>query len=323
MLRLWVRSELVAAVVLVAGMAARPAAAQRSTVARADRLLAAGRVFAAETLYYWAARRSPRDPEARLALGRYLAARGAWRVGAVLMEEARFFGGDPKSVALHLAPVYERLGDYRALASLPGSSLPYADRARADWLREHPPAIDGPDSVEVPYYTRRGSTIGAIVVRIGGDSLLATLDLRSTGLVLDTSWSRHPGIKRFSTQLEKDPRNAAGVTLDVGIGDLLTLRHVPTRFAVHKGARDAVIGLDLLGALAPTFDPARGRVVLRKRGRVADSVPGERIPTLSYGSSVWLIHELTTVPLDASNARTMLGDRRWTLLPRRGEIVVE
>ena len=64
-------------------------------VARADTLLIAGRIFAAESLYYVAVRRGPRDPAARLALGRYLAQRGALKVGAVLMEEARYFGGDP------------------------------------------------------------------------------------------------------------------------------------------------------------------------------------------------------------------------------------
>ena len=64
-------------------------------VARADTLLIAGRIFAAESLYYIAVRRAPRDPVARLALGRYLAQRGALKVGAVLMEEARYFGGDP------------------------------------------------------------------------------------------------------------------------------------------------------------------------------------------------------------------------------------
>src|SRR5689334_21837989 len=85
-------------------------------VARGDSLFRRGRVFAAESAYYDAAKQAPRDPAARLALGRYLAARGALRIGAVLMEEARFFAGDPKTVGAELAPVYARLGDYRSLA---------------------------------------------------------------------------------------------------------------------------------------------------------------------------------------------------------------
>src|SRR4051812_41646131 len=130
---------------VAATLAPREARAQRY-VALADSLLRRGRVFAAETLYYYAVRRTPRDPAARLALGRYLAARGALRPGAVLMEEARYFGGDPKTVGTYLAPVYARLGDYKALSALPGSPLPYAQRARAEWLGDNPPAIDGPCS---------------------------------------------------------------------------------------------------------------------------------------------------------------------------------
>ena len=101
---------------------ATPAQAQWG-VWGADSLLAAGRVSAAESLYYAASSASPRDPAARAALGRYLAARGALRIGAVLLEEARVFGGDTASLARALVPVYGALGDYRALAALPLSPL--------------------------------------------------------------------------------------------------------------------------------------------------------------------------------------------------------
>src|SRR5918992_1318186 len=90
----------------------------RSELARADALLRSGRVEAAEAIYYREARRRPRDPAVRLALGRYLASRGATRIGAVLIEEARFFGTNPAVAALHLAPLYARLGDYKARALL-------------------------------------------------------------------------------------------------------------------------------------------------------------------------------------------------------------
>ena len=121
----------VAAVAAVAwcGAAAAPAGAREAAlIARADTLLIAGRVFAAESLYYDAVRWNSHDPAARLALGRYLASRGALKVGAVLMEEARYFGGDPRVIAQALAPVYEQLGDYGALASLPGTPLHARER---------------------------------------------------------------------------------------------------------------------------------------------------------------------------------------------------
>src|SRR5437870_2911921 len=69
-----------------------------------DSLLAAGRLVSAESAYYATARANPRDPIARAALGRFLAARGATRVGAVLLEEARQFGGDSAAIARALLP---------------------------------------------------------------------------------------------------------------------------------------------------------------------------------------------------------------------------
>src|SRR5581483_3952950 len=104
MSRCWPRSRrasgaaaLAASVLL--GLTPMAGAGAQGLVARADTLLVAGRVFAAESLYYYAVRIDPRNPTARLALGKYLAERGALKVGAVLMEEARYFGGDPGVVA--------------------------------------------------------------------------------------------------------------------------------------------------------------------------------------------------------------------------------
>src|SRR2546423_3897886 len=111
------RVSRIALVVAVAACIARPAIAQWG-VWSADSLLAAGRLAQAESAYYAAVRAQPQDPRARGALGRFLAARGATRVGAVLLEEARFFGGDSALLAKALVPLYMRLGDFLALDTL-------------------------------------------------------------------------------------------------------------------------------------------------------------------------------------------------------------
>ena len=90
-----------------------------------------GRLAAAESAYYAAARRAPRDPTIRAALGRYLAARGGVRAGAVLLEEAQFFGGDSAALARVLVPLYLRLRDFRALYDLKPNVLSGAERRRA------------------------------------------------------------------------------------------------------------------------------------------------------------------------------------------------
>jgi hypothetical protein len=300
----------------------RQAAAQQRYVARADSLLRRGRVFAAETLYYYAVRRAPRDPGARLALGRYLAARGALRIGAVLMEEARFFGGDPKTVGTYLAPIYARLGDYKALSALPGSPLPYAQRARAEWLGQNVPSISGPDSATVPLAAGDSGSLGEVTIVIGGDTLQATIDPRVQGISLDTAWLRRKSVKRFAATFDNDWRNIGGVALAVDVGPF-TLANVPTSFAATGDSHRARVGLDFLGQLAPTFDPGAGTMLLRKSGRIDNRAPGERIPTLAYPGGLWLVQRDGVWPLGGSMAATTIGTRPFTLNARRGELILD
>jgi len=313
-----VRRSLLLAIPL---LAAAPLQAQ-GVLSRADNLLRVGRMFAAETLYYYAVRRAPRDPEARLALGRYLAARGALRIGAVLMEEARYFGADPKKVAVHLAPVYAQLGDFRALAGLPNTPLHNAERSRAEWLRDHPPVVEGPDSASVHWTPSDTGALGTIVLRIGAASVRATVDPRAHGLVLDTAWMRSKETKVFASSFDNDVRNAAGVTLGVGLGDV-TLRQVVTSFAPQVSPTDAVIGLDVLMPLAPTVDAAARRILLRKNGRVDRDMPGERVQTLLFGSGLWLIWEQSMIPLAGDDARRLLAGGPWTVDWRRGQLIAQ
>ncbi|MFL5562783.1 MAG: tetratricopeptide repeat protein [Gemmatimonadaceae bacterium] len=311
------------AVVLAASIALAPREAHaQQYIARADSLMRRGRVFAAETLYYYAVHRTPRDPAARLALGRFLAARGALRIGAVLMEEARFFGGDPKTVGTYLAPVYARLGDYKALSALPGSPLPYAQRARAEWLADNQPSIAGPDSAVVVLLPADSGSLGVIDLVIGGDSVQASIDPRVQGMSLDTAWLHRKSVKRFASTFDNDWRNLSGVALSVGVGPF-TLTNVPTSFAPTGDAARARVGLDFIAQLAPTLDPIGHTMLLRKSGRIENSTPGERIPTLSYPGGLWLIQRDGIWPLGGTNASTTIGTRPFTLNARKGELILD
>ena len=310
------------ALLAFAAVVPESSAAGQSYVARADSLLRRGRVFAAESLYYYAVRRQPRDPGARLALGRYLAARGRLRVGAVLMEEARFFGGDPKVVGAALAPVYDALGDYRALAGMPGSPLPYPQRARAEWLKENAPAVTGPDSLMIPYMPSDSGALGRVTLVVGDDTLRAALDPRVRGMVLDTAWARRPEVvKVFASSSEADPRAAAGVVLAAGLGEL-TLANVPARFDAALARGEVRLGLDVLESLSPTFDPALGLLVLRRAGEVAVA-EGIRVPTLRYASGLWLVDPEGVAPLLGRAVDARVRGSRWTIDAGKGEIVVE
>ena len=311
-----------AALALAGSLAARPLAAQNDAlVARADTLLIAGRIFAAESLYYVAVRRGPRDPVARLALGRYLAQRGALKVGAVLMEEARYFGGDPARIAVELAPVYQRLGEYNHLAALPASAVPYGERMRAEYLRDNRPGIAGPDSAMVDYQVSDSQLLGRVMLLIGADTVMATIDARAEGLVLDTAWARRKELLRFGARTLAT-RDIDAVTPSVALGPY-TFSNVPTRFAATRGATKATIGVDLIGQLAPSFDPRRGKVMLRAGGRLPSTFPGLRIATLTNVRGVYVVKGETIFPLGHPDVQRYFRNSRWTLNPKRGEVLVD
>jgi hypothetical protein len=309
-------------IALVTALVVPQAAHGQRYITIADSLLRRGRVFAAETLYYYAARKTPRDPGVRLALGRYLAARGALMIGATLMEEALYFGADKKVVATYLAPVYERLGNYKALSTLPASPLPYAQRTRAEWLAENPPSTDGPDSATVPLTPGDSMSLGEIAFVIDGDTLHAMLDSRVQGVVLDTSWLRRKAIKRFASTYDNDWRNISGVATEARLG-AFTFGNVPVSFVASGMALRARVGLDLIANMAATIDERAGTVVLRREGRISDDATGERIPTLAYPGGLWLVRRDGVWPLTGTMARGIVGGRRWTLNPRRGEVIVD
>ena len=309
-------------VAIAARLVAPPLQAQNEAiVARADTLLIAGRVFAAESLYYIAVRRGPRDPVARLALGRYLAQRGALKVGAVLMEEARFFGGDPTRVAVELAPVYQRLGEYNHLAALPASAVPFGERMRAEYLRDNPPAVAGPDSASVDYLVNDSQLLGRVQLLIGTDTVMATIDARTEGLVLDTSWAKRKELRRFGSR-NTSIRDVNVVTPSMALGPY-TFTNVPTRFAPQPGAARATIGLDLVGQLAPSFDPRTGKMLLRASGRVPTTFPGLRIATITNDRGVYVVKGETIFPLGHPDVQRYFRSSRWTLNPKRGEVFVD
>ena len=316
-----------AALALAGCFAARPLGAQtmlaqnQAIVARADTLLIAGRIFAAESLYYIAVRRGPRDPVARLALGRYLAQRGALKVGAVLMEEARYFGGDAARIALEHAPVYVRLGEYNHLAALPASAVPYGERMRAEYLRDNRPGVAGPDSATVDYQVSDSQLLGRVMLLVGADTVMATIDARAEGLVLDTAWARRKELHRFGARTVAT-RDVDAVTPTVALGPYV-FTNVPTRFATLHSATKATIGLDLIGQLAPSFDPRRGKVVLRAGGRLPSTFPGLRIATLTNDRGVYVVKGETIFPLGHPDVQRYFRNSRWTLNPKRGEVLVD
>jgi hypothetical protein len=280
-----------------------------------DSLLAAGRLAAAESVYYAEARARPRDPVARAALGRYLAARGATRVGAVLVEEARQFGGDSTSLARALVPLYERLGDFAAIDTLRPVVISAVEKRRARWLRDRPPRASFQDSVVLMTYrpTADGQGVGTVLLRLGKSEVPAIIDPRISGLVVPRPMARE--LRTFGGDMGTTAAVADGIRLG-GIA----FSNVPA--SVDAPDTKVRIGLDVLAPYAPGFDPRRGILTLRRVERRSQPRSGARIPTLFDSNGVRLLVGDRWQPSTAAMPAMLLATRSWMWDGRRGDIVL-
>jgi hypothetical protein len=303
------------------------AAAQWVSVMQADSLLASGRVASAESVYYATSSARPRDATARAALGRYLASRGALRIGAVLLEEARLFGGDSATIARDLAPIYGSLGDYRALAVLPASPLSSAEQQRVRWLVSHAPVLEFPDSVAtLPYKPITDSSgLGVVTIGIGERRVDAIVDPTASGVVLrGRAARRRGGLRVFG----EDSSGVVAVVSELHLGTV-TLSNVSARLdadstRAKKGARQgAYIGLDVLRRLAPTFDAMADTITLRRSGQLSPTTAGTRAPMLLDGHGLRVLVDGRWEAPGSRVTAKLLSMRRWILDAKRGMIVIQ
>jgi hypothetical protein len=288
-------------------LVAAPAFAQR-----ADSLLAMGLIAAAESEFYAASAARPRDPVARARLGQFIAARGGTRAGAVLLEEARQFGGDSASIARALAPLYARLGDYKALAALEPSPLTRSERARAEYLALNSTGLTiRGTSVRIPYRAGRGSGIGTVLVRIGRAEIAATIDPEVTGLTL-------PKAMRADVLVFGDSTSAIGVvTARIGSQVFENISVVLT-----AGDESVRIGFDVLQGMSPTFSPQGGQITLQRPERRWRPGAGTRVPALYDETGLRLLFSGGWTPSSAPNTARLLSGRAWTWDARRGDVVL-
>jgi hypothetical protein len=281
-----------------------------------DSLLSMGQLASAESAYYAAARTRPRDPVARTALGRFLAARGGTRAGAVLLEEAQFFGGDSIALARALVPLYERLGDFAAIDSLQPNVLTPSERRRARWLKERPPQASFRDTIVLLSYRpiADGQGFGTVLLRLGKTEGPAVIDPRSSGLVVP------PAVGRQLRTFGNERGSAVAVADVVRIGGI-TFSNVPA--TIGSPDEKVRIGFDLLSPYAPSFDPRRGLLVLRRVNRRAPPQPGLRVPALFDRNGVRLLIGGHWQASSAAMPAMLLATRAWVWDGKYGDVVLQ
>jgi hypothetical protein len=235
-------------------------------------------------------------------------------VGAVLLEEARQFGGDAGVIDGRLARIYPWLGDWPAVAALRHAPMGAVERDRVRWLAAHAPAYTGPDSVVVALEPNEGAGLGRVTLTIGRATLVADINPNVDGLVLPST----PDVAADAQQFGMYHGAAMAAMHTVGLG---AIRLANVRASLSPAAVPA-IGLDVLAALAPTFDAGAHTLTLRQHP-VAPR--GGSLPILLSFPGVRFVVRAgqAPVPIESAAGRATLRGTRWTFDVKRGAIVVE
>jgi len=279
----------------------------------ADVAISEGRLADAEKLLFDASFASAHDPAARGALGMFLASRGRLKVGAVLLDEARQFGGDPAVIDARLARVDMWLGDWAAIAALKHYASAGPLHERALWLVNHPSARGGDDSVTVALEPNEIAGLGRVTLTVGGENVDVDIDPAADGLVLPSNGA----VTAASLQFGMHDSTSVAVVYAVGIG-AMRLANVPARLS--PVARPT-IGLDVLAPLMPTFDAGAHALTLRQHPAQGQ---GDLLPiVLGFpGLSFVARQGQPLVSMGSAAGRAALRGSRWTFDVRRGAIVV-
>ena len=287
----------------------------------ADSLVQRGSLEQAESIYYAAVRGHPRDPQARLALGRYLAARGATRVGVTLVEEAVQFGLRRDVAAPILAPLYGELEQYTDLLALPASTLSTAERDRARWLAAHPSRTIANDSTVLMSYAPRAgeSALGTATLRVNGRPVTMTIRSSGNGISISENIATAAKVHRFPA---KAPKSIVATVDSIGLSRVV-MTNVPVTVESQPAGVDGTVSLEFLARFAPTFDPATSRVMLRIGGVTPRFAGGNHFPLMNSGGDLAIVQAGGWAPLRLPQMMAMLRDRRWTLDLRHGQLVVE
>lgn len=311
---MFVRWAVAAVALLIAPVTAVLAAqgSRRVDPNPAELAIAAGRLDDAERILFENSRRAPREPSARGALGAFLAARGKLLVGATLLEEAMFFGGDSAAIQGRLFEIYRWAGLYDRAAALQHSRASQVERDAM--ARAGRAAAGGEREATVPMAPNEGLGIGRITLNVAGERVEADIQPLATGLVLPATLQLFGAIEVIGAHGD----TTFGVARAISIGGV-TLGPVPV--ALISSLRTARFGLDMLSLLQPTFDARVQTLTLRSQ---PIEIGGRFVPALLGFPGLSIVSREGEGPLGLQTAggRSALRGVRWTLDVSGGAVIV-
>jgi tetratricopeptide (TPR) repeat protein len=298
---------------------------QAQDVRTADSLLRQGILQRAEAEYYAASRIHPRDPNARFALGKYLLDRGAFRIGATLIDEAMQFGYDKSAGSAVLARVYMNLGEYAAMERLPASTLASDEAAQLRWLAAHPSHVTATDSSVLVAFMRPSvdQYVGAVRLRVNGQPVVASISSRSScGLRISDTSAVARTLHRFPSASPSAERTL-GAADSIAFGRM-SISNIPVAVERFLDQTQAVVCFGMLARLAPTFDPRANLMTIHLAGVAPPPMSTSVVtPILDIDGQYTILRGGKWIPLASTDAAALVRDRRWTFDPRRRQITID
>ena len=178
----------------------------------ADSLLAEGRWAEAEAAFYQQSEIAPRDPIARVALGQFIAMKGAVRPGLVLIAEARKFGLD-RRIATELVAPWTAIMQWRTEAALLRTDSTLDVRASNDARSLFQVALPRTDEEGRPWNatgTRQVIWYDVVDRQVGLDSLNAPS--RPIGIEVFEALAPSIDVRNDELTLHANPRSALTAT---------------------------------------------------------------------------------------------------------------
>lgn len=253
----------------------------------AERLLAAGRLAAAEDALYAAADARPRAPEPRGALGMYLASRARFRIAEILLEEAQRFGASSAQVRGALAS----FASYRVAAPPgPETTVPLT------------PVLDV-------------RALWQLSVRVGDAPQAMLFDPSVSGVRIGRHALDALGLRG------RAPFSLANVS--IGERRLPRIEVTVDSLATPDEIR---IGFDAIWALHPLVDERTGTLTLGRRpnaSRIVGRV--EQVPFVLTFPGMLLVPTVGQPPigLETRAARALLRGTRWQVDAATATLIIE